>query len=64
MKDYFYFLLEAGLNKTSYVTEPYLSMASGNSCVTLSSLFKNADEKRYILCLDVNTESLGEEPTD
>jgi EAL domain-containing protein (putative c-di-GMP-specific phosphodiesterase class I) len=64
MKDYYYFLLEAGLNKTSYLTEPYLSMASGNSCVTLSSLFKNGNGKRYILCLDINTEALGEEPAE
>jgi hypothetical protein len=62
MKDYYYFLMEAGLSKTSYVTEPYLSMASGTSCVTLSSLFKNANGKRYILCLEVNVDSLREEP--
>lgn len=62
MKDYFYFLMEAGLSKTSYVTEPYLSMASGTSCVTLSSVFKNADNNRYILCLDINTDALGEDP--
>jgi EAL domain-containing protein (putative c-di-GMP-specific phosphodiesterase class I) len=61
MKDYYYFLMEAGLNKTSYVTEPYLSMASGNSCVTLSSIFKNDNQKKYILCLDINTETLGQE---
>jgi EAL domain-containing protein (putative c-di-GMP-specific phosphodiesterase class I) len=61
MKDYFYFLMEAGLSKTSYVTEPYLSMASGTSCVTLSSLFKNANGQRYVLCLDINTDSFGEE---
>jgi len=63
MKDYFYFLMEAGLNKTSYVTEPYLSMASGTSCVTLSSLFKNVNGKRYILCMEINTDALREEPT-
>ena len=62
MKDYYYFLMEAGLSKTSYVTEPYLSMTSGTSCVTLSSVFKNTDQKRYVLCLDINTEALGEEP--
>jgi hypothetical protein len=63
MKDYYYYLLEAGLNKTTYVTEPYLSMASGSSCVTLSSLFKFPDGRKYILCLDINTEALGEEAT-
>src|SRR5580658_3730332 len=64
MKDYYYFLMEAGLNKTSYVTEPYLSMASGNSCVTLSSIFKNDNQKKYILCLDINTETLGQEQAE
>jgi len=62
LKDYYYFLMESGLNKTSYLTEPYLSMASGNSCVTLSSVFKNVDRKKYILCLDINTESLSADP--
>jgi EAL domain-containing protein (putative c-di-GMP-specific phosphodiesterase class I) len=60
LKDYYYFLMESGLHKTSYLTEPYLSMASGNSCVTLSSIFKNVDRNKYILCLDINTDSLGE----
>lgn len=63
MKDYYYFLMEAGLNKTSYVTEPYLSMASGNSCVTLSALFNHTNGKRYILCLDITTKALGAERT-
>ncbi len=62
MKDYFYFLTESGLSKTSYVTEPYLSMASGVSCVTLSSIFKNKNGKRYILCMDIHTEALADDP--
>ncbi len=61
LKDYYYFLMESGLNKTSFLTEPYLSMSSGNSCVTLSSVFKNVDRNKYILCLDINTDSLSEE---
>ena len=59
LKDYYYFLMEGGLNKTSYLTEPYLSMASGNSCVTLSSIFQNVTGRKYILCLDINTEALN-----
>lgn len=58
MKDYYYSLVEEGASKSSYVTEPYLSMASGNSCATISSIFTNEDKNRYILCLDVNTEDL------
>lgn len=64
MKDYYYYLVEAGLSKTSYLTEPYLSMASGNSCVTLSSLFTNVNGKKYVLCLDINTEALSEETAE
>ncbi len=64
MKDYYYFLMEAGLSKTSYLTEPYLSMASGNSCVTLSSLFTNINGKKYVLCLDINTDSLSREASE
>jgi EAL domain-containing protein (putative c-di-GMP-specific phosphodiesterase class I) len=59
LKDYFYFLMETDLGKASFVTKPYLSMASGNVCVTLSALFKDADQKKYILCIDINTEGLS-----
>lgn len=58
MRDYYYSLVEEGASKSSYVTEPYLSTASGNSCVTISSVFTNEDKNRYILCLDVNTGDL------
>ncbi len=58
LKDYFYFLMETGLGKASFVTEPYLSMASGNVCVTLSAIFKDAAQKKYILCIDINTKGL------
>jgi EAL domain-containing protein (putative c-di-GMP-specific phosphodiesterase class I) len=59
LKDYFYFLMEADLGKASFVTEPYLSMASGNVCVTLSALFKDSEQKKYILCIDISTEGLS-----
>ncbi|HET9868889.1 MAG TPA: EAL domain-containing protein, partial [bacterium] len=58
LKDYYYFLMEADLGKASFVTKPYLSMASGNVCVTLSALFKDSTQKKYILCIDINTEGL------
>jgi len=40
------------LNK--YVTEPYVSLATGNLCITISSVFKNIDGREYILCIDFN----------
>jgi len=57
-RDYCYYLLEGGMNKNSFLTEPYLSMTSGNNCVTLSSLFKNHAGNPYILCLDIDTQTL------
>ena len=58
MKDYYYFLMETDLGKGSFVTKPYLSMASGNVCVTLAALFKDAGQRKHILCIDINTQSL------
>jgi hypothetical protein len=33
-------------------------MATGHTCVTLSSLFKTGEGTPYILCLDINTDVL------
>jgi EAL domain-containing protein (putative c-di-GMP-specific phosphodiesterase class I) len=54
MKDYFYGLVDAGL--TRFITEPYISLASGNLCRTLSSVFKGSEEKNYVLCVDVKAD--------
>jgi hypothetical protein len=64
MKDYYYFLTEPGQNKTSFVTDPYLSMVTGRSCVTLSAPFKGVGGKKYILCLDLSTEALSQESAE
>ncbi|HEY5040299.1 MAG TPA: EAL domain-containing protein, partial [bacterium] len=58
IKDYYYMLMEAGLGKINFITEPYLSMTSGHLCVTLSALFKDSLQKRYILCVDIKVEDL------
>jgi EAL domain-containing protein (putative c-di-GMP-specific phosphodiesterase class I) len=64
MKDYYFLLMEAGLNKTSLLSEPYLSMNTGKTCVTLSSLFRNDKHKRFILCIDINHQFLeGDQPS-
>jgi EAL domain-containing protein (putative c-di-GMP-specific phosphodiesterase class I) len=48
LKDYYYSLVYNGLEK--YFTEPYVSLASGNLCVTASwSLGKS-----HILCMDID----------
>jgi EAL domain-containing protein (putative c-di-GMP-specific phosphodiesterase class I) len=51
MKEYVYLLTDAFVNR--YRTEPYVSQASGNLCVTLSGIFRDASGKNHLLCLDV-----------
>ncbi len=59
MKDYFYMLVDGGLRKTIFITEPYLSLATGNICITFARLFRNMEKKKtFILCTDINTEFL------
>lgn len=57
LKKYYYFLKNMKLSK--YLTEPYISLATGNVCVTLSTVFKNIDGKKYILCVDLNPDYLN-----
>lgn len=55
MKDYYYMLMADEVEK-SYVTEPYLSMASGNLGVTFATCFTDVLQKKYILCVDIKAE--------
>lgn len=50
MKKYYYHVVNAKLSK--YITEPYVSLATGNLCITFSKIFKNINNRRYILCID------------
>lgn len=50
LKKYYYFLENMGFNK--YVTDQYISLASGNLCITISEKFKGLKDKNYILCID------------
>jgi EAL domain-containing protein (putative c-di-GMP-specific phosphodiesterase class I) len=53
LKEYFYVLLDVELQK--YTTDPYVSLASGNLCRTISTPFRDAANNRlYVLCVDVN----------
>ncbi|HNB54555.1 MAG TPA: PDC sensor domain-containing protein, partial [Anaerolineales bacterium] len=51
MKEYVYLLTDSIVNR--YRTEPYVSQASGNLCVTLSAIFRDASNINHILCLDI-----------
>lgn len=53
LKDYYYSLVLNGLDR--YFTEPYISLASGNLCVTASGVLRNpANDQQYILCMDID----------
>jgi EAL domain-containing protein (putative c-di-GMP-specific phosphodiesterase class I) len=56
LKEY-YLLINAGLKL--FVSETYVSLASGNKCITLSKAFETIANKRYIFCVDIYPESLG-----
>ncbi len=47
---HYYLLLKAGLER--YVSDPYISRASGNLCLTISTWFKDAAGRRLVLCAD------------
>jgi EAL domain-containing protein (putative c-di-GMP-specific phosphodiesterase class I) len=52
LKKYYYYLKNMALKK--YITEAYISLATGNLCVTISEVFKTTNGKKYILCIDFN----------
>jgi EAL domain-containing protein (putative c-di-GMP-specific phosphodiesterase class I) len=55
MKKYYYGLLDNW--KDHYMTEPYVSLATGNLCVTFSGSFRDIAGKRRILCMDFKADS-------
>lgn len=57
LKKYYYFPKSMHLNK--YVTEPYVSLATGNLCITISAYFKNISGEDYILCVDFNPDYIN-----
>ena len=51
LKEYFYLLLNVGLQK--YTTDPYVSLVSGYRCRTISTCFRDARaDQVYVLCMD------------
>jgi len=55
-KDYFMYL---GKNQHHYVTSPYVSVASGNVCVTISNRVTPSSGAPYVVCVDI---TLSEAP--
>ena len=53
MKRYFYQLKDT--HAGGYMTDPYVSLATGNLCVTFSEAFQNTEQQTFILCMDLHT---------
>jgi EAL domain-containing protein (putative c-di-GMP-specific phosphodiesterase class I) len=54
LKEYFYVLVDVELPR--YTTDPYVSLASGHLCRTISTCFRDqADGRTYVLCADVRS---------
>jgi hypothetical protein len=49
-KDYFFYI-RAGQN--FFVSDPYISVATGNICTTISSRFSDLRGNNYVLCIDM-----------
>lgn len=57
LKEYF-MPIQAGLEK--YTTDPYISLASGNLCTTISNVFYHKGSGRHLIfCADMSREELG-----
>ncbi|MBD3266909.1 EAL domain-containing protein [bacterium] len=56
LKEYF-LLIDAGL--TLYVSEPYVSLASGNLCITISTSFKNTENDTFVFCMDIHPDAIS-----
>ncbi|WP_045215697.1 EAL domain-containing protein [Desulfonatronovibrio magnus] len=50
LKDYFVYI-QAGLDK--FITDPYISLATGSLCRTISMTYADKDKRKLILCLDM-----------
>jgi EAL domain-containing protein (putative c-di-GMP-specific phosphodiesterase class I) len=50
-RDYFMYL---GTNQRRYVTHPYVSMATGNVCITISNRVSLSSGESYVVCVDIN----------
>jgi hypothetical protein len=50
-KDYFMYL---GKNQRHYVTRPYVSVATGNVCVTISNRVSLSSGESYVVCVDIH----------
>jgi EAL domain-containing protein (putative c-di-GMP-specific phosphodiesterase class I) len=57
---HYYLLLKAGLER--FVSDPYISRASGNLCLTISTWFRDAGGRRMVLCADFEAQDEATAP--
>jgi EAL domain-containing protein (putative c-di-GMP-specific phosphodiesterase class I) len=54
MKDYFYVPMATEMHR--YVSDPYVSLATGRRCITLTTPFQDANGSPYLLCMDLRAD--------
>lgn len=59
LKEYFYLVMFTGLQR--YLTDSYISWATGNLTRTLSSSFKDPAGDGYVLCIDLRVDGEADE---
>ena len=55
LKDY---ILKRSSHSQMFISDPYVSKATGKLCVTASEGFCGADGKKYLLCIDLTTQAV------
>jgi hypothetical protein len=49
-KEYFYSLLDTGLDQ--FITDSYISLATGQPCRTVAMSIPHVSGSQYVLCID------------
>lgn len=58
LQSYYYQLVKTG--QKTCVSDEYISMATGNKCVTISSNFGASNRRNYFICLDFSLEFINQ----
>jgi EAL domain-containing protein (putative c-di-GMP-specific phosphodiesterase class I) len=58
LRDFYCRLVQGDPRDQTHVTDPYVSLATGQRCVTLSTYFRDAYDRTYVLCVDMRVESV------
>ncbi len=46
------------VNSRRYITDRYISLASGNPCITIANTFEDRQNRKYILCIDFKVDEV------